>query len=105
MPDLPLPSDPVVAILLDRLDRLSKDLSDHRRESKEDRKGTEARLHSLESKTEERMNSLEFKLNQKLEPVTAAFNRAAGGYLAIVGLAGIIAWASGLWEHLTKVFH
>ena len=94
MTDIPVPADPVLAIVLERVDRLRIDLSEHRHES---------RTH--EDKTDKRLEALESKLDAKLDPLIAAINKAAGGYLGIVGVAGVFIWATGLWDKLMKVFH
>lgn len=97
VPPIPMPDDPVLAIILERLDVLKDNLFEHRRESKEEREKTAAKLAALEH-----------QITKKIEPMTAALNKAGGGYIVLIGLAGVIAWVFTAWDHIVdaiKVAH
>jgi len=92
--DLPLPDDPVTAVILERLEQLKIQMSDLRKESREDRERTANRLTSLEA-----------QIAMKLDPIKAAFEKTTGGYLMLVGMAGVIAWIASSWDHIQRVIH
>lgn len=94
LPHLSTPVDPILAVVLERVDRLRIDLSEHRDDFKKSKEKTDSRLESLET-----------KFDAKLDPLIAAINKAAGGYLGIVGVAGIFVWATGLWDKIARMFH
>lgn len=84
-------NDPTLAVVVDRLQRLSDDFEKDRHERK-------AEMRALE-------DSFHVKLDEvyaEQKKVGTILNKAKGGYLVLLGLGGLVAWIAGLFEKLFK---
>lgn len=86
--------DPALAIVIDRLERLSSDFKEHRVE-------VNSQMASLKKEVEMKFDALQ----QPVSKMTSIMNKAQGGYLVILGLGALLSYAVGLWDKLLKVFH
>lgn len=89
MSDVPKVDDPVLAVILDRLARISQDFSDHRASIKEE-------ISDLHSEISE--------VRKDQAQVNAVMQKAQGGYLVILGLGAMVSCVVGFWSQLAKLF-
>lgn len=90
MSDIPDVEDPILAVVLDRLNRLQKDLREHRDEVRNEL--AEVRKTQAEHRDE-------------VAKVTKLVDKANGGWLVLVGLGALLLTLLGFWERLAKLWH
>jgi hypothetical protein len=91
--DFPPVKDPNLAAVIVRLERLSDDFGEHRREIRQEM----AEAH------EETRDSLK-KINDRLEPIEQTMTKAKGGWMVILGIGSLVSLALSVWELIVKQF-
>ncbi|MBO6510599.1 MAG: hypothetical protein JJ979_19315 [Roseibium sp.] len=77
------------AVIIERLDRMAADMHEHRRQ-------TEEQIGEIKTAVT--------SVNNKLERNSATLNRAKGGYLVILGLGSLLAYALDVWGKFIAIF-
>lgn len=99
-----------LAAVVERVNALMRSFDEFRDETKENRAETRAQLERMRADTAQQFDAMNKKVEAELAPLRQTqdetkkiMNRAAGGYLVLIGLAGFLAWATGSLERVWKM--
>jgi len=100
MSKLPLPDDPLMAVVIERLEALKKGFDDHRSVMKAD-------VADLRKEMKDDIGSLRNEVagvKEEQAAVRSFFTTAKGGYIVLVGLGAMLMWALGAWDKVAKLW-
>jgi fructoselysine-6-P-deglycase FrlB-like protein len=89
MSELPT-KDPTVAVLIERMARLSEDFATFREDAKAENAALRKEIGALKAEVAEQ---------------SKFFTKASGGFWVIVTIGGFTAWGLGIFEKIWKLFH
>ncbi|SER29761.1 hypothetical protein SAMN05216548_114142 [Faunimonas pinastri] len=92
--------DPTLAVVIERLSRLSDDFAEHRRETKQ-----EMSQHRKESMKEiEGLREEIQSIGSGIGAVNTLVNKARGGWFVIIAVGGLLTWGLGILDKVFKAF-
>jgi len=100
MSQVPNVEDPVLAVLLDRFDRMSKDFAGLRAEVKED-------INGLRAEVKQDISDLRTEVAAVKSSQTkfdTLITKAQGGWLVVAGLGAMLTYVVGLWDKVAKLW-
>lgn len=86
---VPNVDDPVLAVVLERLDRMKEDFANLRQEVKEEISSVRKDVSAIK---------------EDQASVKTVLTKASGGYLVILGLGGLVTYALGFWDKVAKLW-
>jgi len=96
--------DPTLAVVIERLNNLNDKLDDIRKETREGLSSQRAEFKEEIATAKKEFAAEISEMRSAIRPVTELLTRAKGGYMVVLGLGALLAYMSGVWDKVAKLF-